>query len=218
MNVGVRAAADVRLRTIWAGGSAVPVAVVVQQLPQLHVFRYPDGDQSIPLTLQLFNEPLIVFVELGKNNQVKHLAVTIGGLGGQTSAGDLPGNERGDLCGGDLLEELGRDHRGLSPSVLGRFRGPLLCFDGDLAAGDLDRVAHGSERIPQIVDVGLSALGGLDGANVLHVGGQRIADGRCVSEGMIPRRRGRGRLRTGGAFPWRSGRYCCRWGSYRCAR
>lgn len=110
------------------------------------------------------------------------LAVAVRRLGGQSTPADLGTDELADLGGCDLLEARGVDHRRLV-ALVGFHglavdnHGLLAGFRAQAAGGAFQAVTAQPEHLAEVVDVGLGALSGLDGADMAHVAIKHHRDG-----------------------------------------
>jgi len=104
----------------------------------------------------------------------------------KAAAADLRCDKGGDVCGGDLFEALGFDSVRPAPAVLpGLLNGRSLQGpDALLAAVDLQGVAQRPESRAEVVDIGLGALGRLDGPYVLDVGADGVGYRRAGWQGV----------------------------------
>src|SRR5688572_19732235 len=85
-----------------------------------------------------------------------------------------------DLCRGDLLERCGFDTlRGSWRLAINGLQASLAVGVRDDPARDLQTIADRPEGFAEVVDVGLSALGRLDRADVLDVRGEHFRDRRA---------------------------------------
>jgi len=113
------------------------------------------------------------------------LAVSVGGLGGEAAAADAGVDEALELGGGDVFQVGDLDDQGATSSVGSGLDGPLAGLGRGVAAGDLDLGAADAEEVAEVVDIRLSGLGRLDGADVVDVFADDLAEGRAGRQGVV---------------------------------
>jgi hypothetical protein len=105
--------------------------------------------------------------------------------GAKFAAADLLRDEVGDLCRADLLKAVGFDAVHAAIALGGEREYALAGCLGDLAAGDFQFIADLAERLAEVVHVCLGTLGGFDGANVLHLCRDDLANGRACGKRIV---------------------------------